>query len=74
MPVFRSRTSAASWLLRSASCSFSVLLRRHRLFQARDLAHAVLGEPHAVLQQDYGDSERGGEPLHGRESLADRAP
>src|SRR5579862_6769914 len=50
------------------------LLPLHRLLQTSHFAHAVFGEPDAVLQEEDEDSQRGGEPLHGPESLTDTVP
>src|ERR1700733_5306582 len=46
-------------------------LRRYRLAQPPDITHAVLREPHPVLQQDDDDTKSCSEPLHGPDSLAD---
>ncbi len=42
----------------------------HRLAQVPDLAHALVGNPQAVLQQDQRGEERGDDELHGAGSVA----
>ena len=40
------------------------LLALDRFRQARELAHAIAGQPEPVLQQQYDGEQRSGEPLH----------
>ncbi len=70
-PSLRSRTSAASVLLRSFSRSFSSDLQRDGLLETPHVAHAVGRHPETVLQREHRrEQEAGHDPdRHGRERL-----
>ena len=53
-----------SCLLRSTALGVLRLLALHRFRQARELAHAVAGQPEPVLQQQHDGEQCACQPLH----------